>query len=207
MTISTVEVIKNGASSELSRHDTVDAKTISKWLIDKNIIFPTEQLVAYIEIGPWKRAGGETFIADFQIATDQATKHIVVKALATLFPEKTLRDWERRRHILAESGIPVSNWYWFGDGIIFEDYYEFTAYGKVDFHKLLEIAFKLDHLGFETFNFLDDLRADPYGNPYFVDFGFDLGEPSSVPSLRSKITLCKVFPNKLQRIESFYKQR
>ena len=207
MTTSTVQVIENGASSELSRHGTVNAHTISKWLIDKKIIFPTEQLVAYIEIRPWKRAGGETFIADFQIVTDQASKHIVVKAMATLFPERTLRDWERRRHILAQSGIPVSKWYWFGDGIIFEDYYEFTAHRKVDFPKLLEIAFKLDSLGFEAFNFLEDLRADTHGNPYFVDFGFDLGEPSNVPSLRSKITLCRVFPNELPKIDRFYEQK
>ena len=43
----------------------------------------------------------------------------------------------------------------------------------IDLKKLLEIGCKLDRLGFKTLKYINDLRADLSGNPFYIDFGFD----------------------------------
>ena len=121
-----------------------------------------------------------------------------------MFPEKSLLDWTRRRNILAETGVPVSNWYSTSKGTIYEDFYPFTAKEKVNFETLLTIGQKLDFLGFTTLKFIDDIRADKKGQPYYIDFGFDLGEPSNDRILAAKEYLIKTFPDKVLEINNFY---
>lgn len=205
---SSIVIINDGASSEFTRRGyEPNLSGISKWLVSKNIIEQREMLVRYTDLTPWGRAGGETYYADFEITTDSKVSRIVIKSLVTLFPERSLRDWSRRRNILAVNDVPVSKWYWFGEATVFEDFYEFTAAEKVKFETLLVIGFKLDSLGFNTFNFINDMRADSYGNPHYVDFGLDLGEPSDEKTVSARKCLCKMFPERSLEIEQFYAQR
>ena len=79
-----------------------------------------------------------------------------------------------------KNGIVVSHWYHYSEGTIIEDFYPNTS-NKVDFDKILTIGHRLDQLGFTTLKFTDDIMADKNGNPFFIDFGFDLGRPGGLP--------------------------
>jgi hypothetical protein len=205
MTTVPIQIIDKGASSEIIRQGyELNADGITKWLVGKKIIEQNDRLLNYIDLSPWRRAGGETYYTDFQITTNKKTSHIVVKSLVTMFPERSLQDWARRRNILAGIGIPVSNWYWYGEAAIIEDFYNFSAKEKVSFNTLLWIGFKLDSLGFPSLNFIDDIRADGGGKPYYIDFGFDLGEPSGVRTAYAKRCLHKMYPNNISDIDMFY---
>lgn len=200
-----LKIIENSASSEITRQGySLDKIGISDWLIKKNLILPKDEILSYADLTAWARTGGETYSTSFEFATSQGRKQINIKALVTMFPEKSLLDWAKRRNILAENGIQVSNWYFTSEATIYEDFYPFTAKEKIKFETLLSIGHKLDSLGFATLKFIDDIRADEFGNPYFIDFGFDLGEPSSEKSTSAKEYLARIFPDKVSEIESFY---
>jgi len=89
---------------------------------------------------------------------------------------------------------------------LFEDYYPYT-FEKIDFNKLLEIGWKLDMLGFTTLSFLNDIRADENNNPFYIDFGFDLGEPSPMQKECAKNNLILKFPEKQNKIKQFYNKK
>ncbi len=203
-----IATINNGSSSEITRQGySLDENGIADWLIDKNIMSDKSDLLAYSDLTSWTRTGGETFSTVFEFSTAETTKQIIIKAIVTLLPEKSLLDWSRRRNILAESDIPVSNWYSASDATIYEDFYPFTAKEKVAFETVLSIGHKLDSLGFATLKFIDDIRADKDGNPYFIDFGFDLGEPSDDKTSSAREYLAKAFPDKLLEINNFYDKK
>ena len=203
-----ITTINDGASSEITRQGySLDEKGIRDWLIDKNIISDKSDLLAYSDLTSWTRTGGETYSAVFEFSTAEITRQIIIKAIVTMFPKKSLLDWERRRNILAENDIPVSNWYFASEATIYEDFYPFTAKEKVAFETLLSIGHKLDSLGFATLKFIDDIRADKDGNPYFIDFGFDLGESSDDKTSSAKEYLAKTFPDKLLEINNFYDKK
>jgi hypothetical protein len=205
MTTQLIKVVDKGASSEITRQGyELSLNGIKKWLIEKNILGPNDRLLSYTDLSPWRRAGGETFYTDFQIITNEKRSHIVIKSIVTLFPERSLRDWARRRNTLAENGIPVSNWYWHGEATIIEDFYKYPARERANFRSLLWIGFKLDSLGFQTLNFIDDIRADEEGNPYFIDFGFDLGEPSGIKTDSAMKCLYKEYPDQALEVDIFY---
>jgi hypothetical protein len=186
---------------------TLDKKGITSWLRAKNLMNDQEELISFIDINPWIRTGSETYSNIFEFTTDHKSLKVFVKALVTLSPEKSLKDWERRRKILLENSIPVSEWLWAGEATIFEPFYPKTYLETNDFNKLLQIATIIDELGFTTLKFLDDILCDNEGNPFYNDFGFDLGEPSNLPKLFAKEYLTKVFPYKAQEIDSFYFDR
>jgi hypothetical protein len=52
--------------------------------------------------------------------------------------------------------------------------------------------------------FLDDILCDKDGKPYYIDFGFDLGEPSLTIKTTAKEYLIKTYPNLKADIEAFY---
>lgn len=199
------KTLEKAASTEIiSEGFPLTEKGVANWLVSKNIISSKEKITNYLDITPWVRAGGETYITIFEFTTVKITKKIVIKAIVTLFPEKSLSDWSRRRSVLSDNGVPVSNWYFASKGTIYEDFYPFTAKEKVNFKALLEIGYKLDFLGFTTLKFIDDIRADDKGNPYFIDFGFDLGESSNVIGSSAKEYLIKNFPQKVLEIRDSY---
>ncbi len=196
--------IEKGSSTEIAREKyLLNKEGISNWLINKNIIKDTEALKSFQDLMPWARMGGETYSSSFKFTTNKQTKQIFIKAIVTTSPEKSLLDWKRRREILFRNGIAVSNWYHHSTAIIIEDFYPNSS-TNVDFKKILTIGYKLDQLGFSTLKFTDDIRADLEGNPFFVDFGFDLGEPSNNMKLNAKDHMIKKYPEKKEAILAFY---
>lgn len=179
-----VKILPKGASSEIFK-DKYDLTLldIAQWLRLKNVINAKNCLVEYEDIREWVRSGDETYIAVFRIKylsdSKENNKLVILKALVSFDPEKRLQDWASRRLLLAENHVPVSNWYWFGSGIIIEDFYPSDYLSCNNFPDLVLIAVKLDQLGFHALNFLLDLRCDYDGNPYYLDFGSDLGAPSA----------------------------
>lgn len=206
MTEFSISTIDKGASSEIAKDNfPIDQQGVTAWLQTKNIISGDEILHNFQDLMPWTRTGGETFCASFQFSTNRTTtKQIFIKAITTTSPEKSLTDWAKRRKILAEHEIPVSNWYFYGDGVIFEDFYPKVAKNVVAFEKIIAIGHKLDQLGFTTLKFLDDIRATEDGSPFYIDFGFDLGEPSSNLKTNAKEYLLKQYPDKENQINQFY---
>lgn len=206
MTGFTVTTIDKGASTEITRENLkIDQQGVTEWLRAKNIISVDETLLSFQDLMPWTRTGGETFCASFQFSTNKTAKQIFIKAIATTSPEKSLVDWTRRRAILADNGIPVSNWYFYGNAVIYEDFYPKPAKEGAAFEKIISIGYKLDQLGFTTLKFLDDIRADEDGNPYYIDFGFDLGEPSNNTKENAKEYLLGQYPDRKNQINQFYK--
>ncbi|NWJ53061.1 MAG: hypothetical protein HXX14_19585 [Bacteroidetes bacterium] len=199
-----IVTIDKGASSEITREKfSLDQQGISNWLNSKNIISDNETLSSYQDLIPWVQTGGETYCTSFEFSTNKQTKQINIKVLVTFSPEKSLQDWARRRKFIYENGIKVSNWYHFGEAVIIEDFYPNT-FQDVTFEKLLAIGLKLDQLGFTTLKYIDDIRADVNGNPFFIDFGFDLGEPSGSMKTSAKEYLLRQFPHRLNEINRVY---
>lgn len=204
MTDIRIEIIDKGASTEVTRENyTLDQNGITKWLQTKKIISKHDILLNYKDLTPWTRTGGETYGTSFEIRTNNQKKQIFIKALVTLLPEKSLLDWFRRREILEKNGISVSFWYHYADATIFEEFYPYSS-NKVPFEEILYIGYKLDMLGFSTLKFTDDIRADKNGKPFFVDFGFDLGEPSNIKTTNAKKYLLENYPEKRDEIKKHY---
>jgi hypothetical protein len=204
MTEFTIHIIDKGASSEIMKEKfSLDQEGITNWLISKNIIVDTETLTNFKDLTPWTRTGGETYGTTFEFSTTKYTKQIFVKAIVTISPEKSLLDWSRRRKILMENAMPVSKWYYFGDGVIFEDLYPLTSQ-FVSFHEILSIGYRLDQLGFSTLKFADDIRSDKNGNPFYIDFGFDLGEPSNKINSAAMNYLLLKYPETSDEIRKIY---
>lgn len=179
------QFLTKGASTEIKQNGfLLNHAGIQQWLVSKNIISDKYRLVEYIDLEEWHQAGAETYTCSFEIKviteTEALSLCVLVKAIMSLLPTRRLFDWARRRSVLSESAIPVSNWYWHGKGTIIEEFYP-NDYTKVhELGDIESIAVKLDSLGFECLSFLRDIRCDAKGRPFYVDFGFDLGEPSSV---------------------------
>lgn len=177
---------------------------LTEWLISKKLITNNEILVSFSDIQPWQRTGGETYTTIFNFRTDKQEQTIVVKAIVTTNPEKSLIDWTNRRKILADNNVPVSHWFWAGEATIYEPFYPNKSDKTKDFNTLIQTAFTLDKLGSTTLKFLDDILCDKDGNPFYIDFGFDLGEPSKIIKTTAKEHLLKQFPNLKTDIEAFY---
>ena len=189
-----ISIFPHGASREIHRDGYAISvlADIKEWLINKNIISSSDILLSYRDVKEWFKSGDETYLSSFYISYCRCekveNKTIVLKAITTLNPEKSLLDWYRRRKILRENFVPVSNWYWCNNGIIIEDYYP-NDWSFYNLDTLKSIANVLDRLGFITTDFLRDIKCDEYGNLFYIDFGFDLGEPSFKETNTSKQTL------------------
>jgi len=183
---------------------TLNQNGLTEWLKSKNLIAANETLLHFNDIYPWQRSGGETYSTIFNFKTDIQEQTIVVKAIVTANPEKSLIDWTNRRTILANNNVPVSHWFWTGEATIYEPYYPNKSDSTKDFNLLIQTAFILDSLGFTTLKFLDDILCDINGNPFYIDFGFDLGEPSQTPKTSAKDFLIKSYPSQEPDIEAFY---
>lgn len=206
MTDFKIKTLDKGITTDILKKGlTLDKKGISSWLKDKSLLQDEEELNSFQDMTPWTRTGGETYSTTFSYSSNKRIYNLIAKEIVTIHPEKSLLDWTRRRKILFDNNIPVSNWLWTGDATIIETFYpkDYTETSK--FEDLLKIAFSLDKLGFSTLNFLDDLRCDEDGNPHYIDFGFDLGEPSSNIKENSKQYLLKKYSQKAGEIEAFYR--
>lgn len=177
---------------------------LTEWLNSKNLIADTETLISFSDIQPWQRTGDETYSTVFNFKTNKQENTIVVKAIVTTNPEKSLIDWTNRRAILVNNRVSVSHWFWTGEATIYEQFYPKKADETKDRKTLIQTAYKLDKLGFTTLKFLDDILCDKDGNPFYIDFGFDLGEPSQTIKTSAKEHLIKTYPSLQTDIEAFY---
>lgn len=198
--------IDKGISADIEKKGIVLSQNgLTNWLKSKNLITNNEILLSFKDIQSWQRTGGETYSTIFNFKTHKQEQAIVVKAIVTTNPEKSLIDWTNRRAILADNNISVSHWFWTGEATIYEPFYPNKSDQTKDFTTLIQTAFILDKLGFTTLKFLDDILCDNDGNPFYIDFGFDLGEPSQTVKTSAKEHLIKTYPSLQVDIEAFYK--
>ena len=167
---------------EVDGFDRSDLQQIEFWLKEKRILKEDDVLLKYEDIQEWERGGAETYLSIFRIryiTTGELyiDKTLVVKSIVSMFPDARLLAWKRRREILAKNGVPVSHWYWCGDGVIIEDFYPrgIQLNNISDLNNISKIKDILEDIGFSPLHISDDVRFDEDGNPYYVDFGFDLG--------------------------------
>ena len=183
----------------------LDKEGLSSWLKQKNLLHEKDDLISFEDLTPWSRTGGETYSTTFTYSTVKEKYELIAKAIVTTNPEKSLSDWAKRRQLLSANGIPVANWLWTGEATIIEPFYPKTYKEVANFETLIKIAFTLDKLGFTTLKFLDDIRCDSRGNPFYIDFGFDLGEPSENNKKVAKEYLLKQCADKAGLIESYFR--
>lgn len=170
---------------------------ITAWLKYHKIVPQNAQVNLYSDISEWYRSGAETFVTTAEVEYSNSSTTIdskfVLKALVNFFPKEQLKSWKKRREFLHKIGIPVSKWIDTYSGIIIEPYY---ALDKEVFitpnfvNELSKIAAILDIHGFFSLKFIDDIRSDG-ASLFYIDFGSDLGEPSSNKTTEAKRTLEK----------------
>ncbi len=198
-------VVYNSIADEIINMGfSLENKGVQDWLKEKGIIKPDDTLIAFNDISKWNRTGAEVYSSVFSIQSHFEDLMLIAKAIVTLNPVNSLLSWGRRRELLHKYRIPVSNWLWSGEGLIIEPFYPLTSSKANDFSLILEIGFKLDNLGFKTLDYLDDIRCDNDGNPYYIDFGFDLGEPSEKVSHSARERLIREYPLRENEIIRFY---
>ncbi|WP_375562715.1 hypothetical protein ACE193_09325 [Bernardetia sp. OM2101] len=202
-------VREKGASSEILKDKyNLDLEGIQKWLQRKTILSSSDTLISFTDLNDWHRKGAETYFTSFQIKYRNVydiikEKQIVIKAIITLPPEKHLQDWSNRRKLLQENGLNISNWYFYGQGVIIEDFYPNDYKSTKDFRELIIMADTLDKLGFNTINFLNDVRCNSLGRPHYIDFGYDLGEFSYFRKDVAIQRLKATYPNRVDDIDNF----
>lgn len=194
-----IHLLESAASHEMhSPGGLPSASSIEGWLKDHHVIPFKSLLLNYSDEEPWFRSGSETYLArasaQYLLGPDHEntiTVTFVLKALVGLFSSAQADKWRTRRTLLQQIRVPVSNWFDLFDATIVEPFY---PYGRDSFNNplylpnLVRIAALLDGHGFRTLNFLSDLRSDGR-QLYYIDFGFDLGEPDSTTSDNAKRTL------------------
>lgn len=196
---------KEGASTEIKQCGfNLTLNDINEWLVEKKILINKNKLLYYEDLDEWAPSGGETYLTRFKIFYTNnnriITKTIVIKAIVSLNAEVQLETWRRRRSILHRFKAPVSYWYNCSKGIIIEDYYPCDYQATKDFNKLIYIAKILDELGFVALDYLNDIRCNNNGHPYYIDFGFDLGEPTYCKKNISINKLIEHYPHKEEDI-------
>lgn len=195
----------DGLSSEFIRRGegATDFARIETGLRRVNILTSGEQMTAFEDGETWRRGGGETFVADATIELtggSEAIRHVIGKALVSFATplDSKLGIWLRRRSFLAKSGVAVPFLYSGLDAIIFEEFID-RPLGTDDLldpnmlDQIGKIGARLDFNGFPTLSFLSDLRTKDR-RIYYVDFGFDLGEPGGVCTDRARATIEKSIP-------------
>ena len=189
-----LNLIAQGFSEDLLRQgypSLSESSRIGSALALIGILGPCDLLISYQDISPWHRGGAETFISEFEVSFCTALGElrairIVAKAIAAWgrVPDLVARDWKLRQDYLQDGGINIPTYYGYWQGIFLQMYIPFSF---VDyFHglephsreiwcrKLLDLAAKIDRLGFQPIALVEDLRTDGT-KLYVVDLGEDLG--------------------------------
>jgi len=154
-----------------------------------------ESLISCIELSDWRRGGAESFIAEAEILCSSSEgdrrRRFVAKAVLPPFGWAVvdyLTEMMGRRTMLAEAGVPVVQQYAVREGVLFQahlpysvsDLYRSGNWAEPMMAQAHDIERKVRALGFHPLNVLADLRSDGE-KLYYVDFGADLGGPSSAP--------------------------
>jgi hypothetical protein len=170
--------------------DILSIKSIPAALAVAGIIESQDQFEGLSCISDWHRSGAETHLYIFDVLSNTNSRRIVLKACTPTAPtsrsiDQILNEWIARRNLTASHGISVPKLYGRGKGILLEEYIPYTLQevlsetnnmsAVVDAASLLGT---LSRLGFEPISTLTDLRSRGT-DAVLVDFGSDLGQPSS----------------------------
>lgn len=180
-------ILKSGLFEEFIRYGkgVSHANRLKNSLVQLGIIQSSQKIVYYEDIEPWHKGGSETYIAECKIKFKEGNElHIIAKALISLATEsdRLTKTWLNRRDILKNYGIRVPKLFATNEGVLFEEFIDNkfeleNLKSKNIINEVGKYAAILDFHGFITLSFLSDLRIKN-NKLYFVDFGFDLGEPS-----------------------------
>jgi len=199
---------EKGASSEIKKDKfELSLAGVEGWLKYRGILNESENLIKYQDLDDWYRSGSKTYFTSFKMDYVSkkglhCEKSIGIKAITALPVESYLEHLSHNRKILIDNDIPVSNWHWYGNGVIIEDYYPNNAKSVVSIESLYEIAYKLDNIGyFSQSGILKDVRCDLNGTPYVTDLGFNLLDDKKNVALKEII---KFFPDKEKTLKEFY---
>lgn len=135
----------------------------------------------------WDRGGAETYIFRFRVeAKDARPIDALIKACVAFAPATTLQailqGWIERRELLAANGVGTPALYYWGKGVVVEEFVPFEVKAllerKQSLPKILNglslYAAALSRLGFAPVEPFRDLRS--HGEDVVVvDFGEDLG--------------------------------
>jgi len=136
----------------------------------------------------WIRAGGECYILPFELKNEQKSIRGIFKAVLSNGGNVDIPV--SRRKLLETNGMRTPHLYGYGGGVILEEFlpYNFDeALQKFGDIALREVAYAygvIAKCGFQpvTNGLIRDFRANESGKMHMIDFGGDLGEPSSKPT-------------------------
>lgn len=195
MSFDAFDLRDDGVSADFIRlgHGQNITMRLENGLIKAGVIKPAERLTTFVDVTAWHQGGAETFVGDSYLSTDRGVcHHIIGKALFSfgLKPERMLDSWLSRRETLRRIGVRVPTLYSAFGGTLYEEYVEAELVEHFSGSEALatdvaRTAALIDWAGFESLAFLDDLRTQEE-RAYYVDFGFDLGDPTGVPNKRAR---------------------
>lgn len=180
------------------------AERLESGLLKAKIIRPGEKLLAVSDCSVWHQGGSETFVADSTITVEHERiekRHVIGKLLFSFASPLNviLASWLRRREVLQAIGVRVPHLYSVAGEAIYEEFIESElAEDSWAAPKLLNdiamTAARLDYAGFVTLSFLNDLRRAGE-KVYYVDFGFDLGDPKATPTSSARAEIERRVPD------------
>lgn len=176
------KIAKGLADSLLNEFKTEDLITCLNKI---GVTDPNEKLLYYSDITAWTRGGAETYIAVSEIKTETKEIRFIAKALISMAikPDQQLKNWISRREVIEHLGIKTPVLFSAINGVIYEQYIQDSFFINSSLSEdiiaqLSKIAALLDKAGFASRSFSRDLRVEN-DKLYYIDFGSDLGEPSS----------------------------
>jgi hypothetical protein len=181
-----LELIPKSASGTLVQEagEALSPEGVEVSLRKLGFLSVNESLLAYRDLSPWIRSGGETYLTSAEFRTQYCTQRFVCKAFVTFAVESEARTGQllARRQLLAAKGVRVPKLFFAGKGLIFEQFIDHDIADEPRplcervLRQLGETASALDSLAFLPTNLLGDLRCEG-GCVYYIDFGGDLGSP------------------------------
>jgi hypothetical protein len=200
LSLDALDLREDGLSADFLRlgDGETTAVRLESGLVRAGVIGATERLNTFVDVTTWHQGGAETFVGDSYLNTDRVwRRHIVGKALFSfaVTPERMLDSWLSRRETLRLIGVRVPILYAAFAGTLYEEYIESELFERSLCSETLttdvaRTAALVDRAGFESLSFLSDLRTQNE-KAYYVDFGFDLGDPTGVPNKRARSSLGK----------------
>lgn len=180
------------------------------------LLNPDEALIRYEDVRGWFRGGGETYQAIARLETTNETRQVVAKAVASLDRDRG-NSMLKRRIDLASAGVITPRLFYTEmskDGkravTFFEEYVpnavELREHIKSRKRDLLPLgvveqigttAATLDKKGYADIDFLREMIYSKERQcVYFVDFGYDLGDPTGKVTDAALRSLTKHFSGK-----------
>lgn len=170
--------------------------------------------------------GAESFVLGYKFVfasgSDRRIQHIKETCVVSPFTslDRLARDMLARADKLAEIGVPIPKIFGFKDGSIYSEFIPvdnkdnviesirrlgLTGVTHHALIQLVEIARKLDSVGFHPLDFIGDLIYDPEREIFlYVDFGSDLGHCDGTVGTNCLSTLIQRFPALSEHIKKTY---